>query len=128
MKKITSIRLFLYLAATVCICIMSFWGSYFLHLLTREEMEEPLSLAAELPDMQEIVETIPIEAPIPPYQFVLLEEDGYVIVYRGDGTTYYDNTAIPIDSLPRKLQEEIKNGKGIGSEEELYNFLESYSS
>lgn len=65
---------------------------------------------------------------IDPDGFVLLEEDGFVAVYRGDRKTRYMATDIPVDALPEDLQQEIRQGKQMEGEEQLYNFLENYSS
>ncbi|MGI6070634.1 MAG: hypothetical protein ACOYBE_09425 [Blautia sp.] len=60
--------------------------------------------------------------------YYLKEEDGNVVVYKGDKKTVFEPTQIALNSLPEKLQKEIREGKFIDSEEELYNFLENYSS
>ena len=51
-----------------------------------------------------------------------------VSVYHGDRTTLYETTGISVDILPANLQEEIRAGKYVKSELELYSFLENYSS
>ncbi|MEG1292454.1 MAG: hypothetical protein RSD28_09180, partial [Lachnospiraceae bacterium] len=63
-----------------------------------------------------------------PYEYILLEEDGYVSVYHTDRKTRYADTDIILDRLPKNLQKEIKEGKYMNSEDELYQFLENYSS
>lgn len=60
--------------------------------------------------------------------FYLVNEKNYVVVYCDDMRTVYMNTNITLDSLPDAMQQEIIQNKYIGTEEELYNFLESYSS
>lgn len=54
--------------------------------------------------------------------------DHFIVVYREDKQTLYMNTDILLDSLNETLQTEIMRGKYVETEEELYNFLESYSS
>ena len=49
-------------------------------------------------------------------------------MYAGDNKTVYEYTDIPTENLPEPIQLEIKNGKFIESKEELYGFLENYSS
>lgn len=61
-------------------------------------------------------------------QFILLAEGNYVTVYRNDLETVYLYTDIRVDELPVEVQHEIIHQKYMDSEEELYNFLESYSS
>lgn len=65
---------------------------------------------------------------IEPYEYILLAEDGYVAVYYTDRETLYAVTDIRLEALPEDLQEEIHQGKFIGNEEQLYNFLENYTS
>lgn len=60
--------------------------------------------------------------------FYLVNEKNYVVVYCDDLKTVYMSTNIPLDSLPEEWQQEIIQNKYIATEEELYNFLESYSS
>ena len=49
-------------------------------------------------------------------------------VYLQDGQTLYEYTDISVQELPEELQEEIISGKRIETTEELYGFLENYSS
>ncbi|MCH5250145.1 MAG: hypothetical protein J1E98_09435 [Lachnospiraceae bacterium] len=60
--------------------------------------------------------------------FYLMVADHFVIVYKEDKKTIYMNTDILLESLGSQLQEEIIAGKYVENEQELYNFLESYSS
>ncbi|MBR1693449.1 MAG: hypothetical protein IJ711_11845 [Lachnospiraceae bacterium] len=60
--------------------------------------------------------------------FYLIAEDNLITVYYGDLATVYLYTDISMDALPDDLKQEILDKKFIESEEELYNFLESYSS
>ena len=61
-------------------------------------------------------------------EYVLGEEDGMVVVYEEDGHTVYERTDITVSHLQEELQEEIKSGKQIKDNRELYGFLEAYSS
>lgn len=60
--------------------------------------------------------------------FLLLEKDGYVIIEYFQGGSLYDETNILVEDLPDDLQEKIYNGIPINNFEELYDFLENYSS
>jgi len=64
----------------------------------------------------------------PSASFYLAVFDGRVVVYLEDRSTVYIQTDIMLDSLPDEVQREIISMKYITGEEELYNFLESYSS
>lgn len=62
------------------------------------------------------------------YHYYLKEEDGYVSVYLNDKKTLYEYTTIRLDNIPEPLQKEIRNGKFLKGDQELYDFLENYSS
>lgn len=60
--------------------------------------------------------------------YYLMVADHFIVVYREDKKTLYMNTDILLENLNDTLQAEIMQGKYVETEEELYNFLESYSS
>ncbi len=62
------------------------------------------------------------------YQFVLVNNNNYVAVYKLPENEIYEYTDVILDVLPEELQEEIRAGKYLKGEEELYNFLENYTS
>ncbi len=64
----------------------------------------------------------------PSTSFYLGVYDNMVRVYLEDRQTVYIETDIRLDTLPEELQEEIIRMLWIEDEENLYNFLESYSS
>ncbi len=63
-----------------------------------------------------------------PEGFYLMVADHFIVVCEEDRDTLYMNTDILLERLPDSLQREIMEGKYVASEEELYLFLESYSS
>ena len=60
--------------------------------------------------------------------FFLMAYNNEVFVYLDDKKTVYIETGIQLKSLPEKLQEEIINALYMENEDELYHFLETYSS
>lgn len=60
--------------------------------------------------------------------YYLKELHGYVAVYLQDGTTLYETTSLSVNNLPDEVQQDLKNGIYLKSAEELYGFLENYSS
>lgn len=60
--------------------------------------------------------------------YYLREQDGCVQVCLSDKTTVFENTSISMAALPETLQEEIRGGKYLKDQQELYSFLENYSS
>lgn len=99
-----------------------------------EEMEEELPEEKQETSMQgeeieaEILLTEQEPEAIEQISYYLVEEFGYVNIYLADKESLYEYTDITIDSLPEDLQLEICTGKGVTSEQELYDFLENYSS
>lgn len=64
----------------------------------------------------------------PSDKFFLMVKENYVVIYYDDKKTVYMNTGILLETLPDDLQMKIIEGYEIIGEEELYNFLESYTS
>ena len=60
--------------------------------------------------------------------YYLKNVNGYVVVYLSDKKTAYEYTDILCEELPQTIQEELVNGKYIETQEDLYGFLENYSS
>ena len=60
--------------------------------------------------------------------YYLKNVNGYVVVFLSDKKTAYEYTDILCEELPESVREEIANGKYIENQEELYGFLENYSS
>ncbi len=54
--------------------------------------------------------------------------DGYVTVYMADEKTIYEYTTIPVQELPKEIQEELGRGKKVTTLGQVYGFLENYSS
>lgn len=60
--------------------------------------------------------------------YYLMVYAGKIWVYYEDLKTVYLSTDIAIERLPEEVRQEVLDKKYIKNEEELYNFLESYSS
>lgn len=60
--------------------------------------------------------------------FYLMAYNNEVYVYLDDRKTVYIETGIMLKNLPEKLQQEIVKALYIENEDELYQFLETYSS
>lgn len=61
-------------------------------------------------------------------EYILKVKNGVVQVYQSDGETLYESTGIPLNILPKEMQQEISSGKVIEDSAALYSFLENYSS
>ena len=62
------------------------------------------------------------------YEYVILNNGGFLCVYLKDLKTVYFQTDIPYDKLNEEMQQKIDQGYLIRNAEELYDFLENYSS
>lgn len=60
--------------------------------------------------------------------FYLAIRDNRVVVYQADGETIYMETDIAADKLPGEVLQELLQKRIVNSEEDLYDFLEAYSS
>ncbi len=113
--------------------------------MSRRELESALALYMEAPSLKDmerglkeirLVSFSPEKITVrksyelePEYDYYYLtEEQGYVVVYYRNMGTLFCETGIEMNELPMHLQREIRRIKTIETEEELYGFLESYSS
>ena len=136
MKKVNRVRLLFLFGTALGI------GSYYLgyHKITGNypditlEIENKNEYENILPEdgtesVEETTETTIASSNIQKaYEYVVVEEEGYLSVYYSDGKTKYMDTDIRMDELGIRLQKEIETGKTFENSEELYDFLENYSS
>lgn len=134
MKKVNRIRLYFILGTVFG--ITGYFAGY--RYVTGEFPEEitvmPESVTepetdqgqgAEKPDTEPVAESALIQKS---YEYVIVAEDGYLSVYRADQKTKYMDTDISVKELNDDIKEEIRHGKKFENAEELYGFLENYSS
>jgi hypothetical protein len=62
------------------------------------------------------------------YKYIILEEDGHLLVYYSDNATLFFDSGIQTKNLPEDVLDKLKTGIRFLNEEELYEFLENYSS
>lgn len=134
MRKTCSIRILLagnIITAVLCLCL-GFWvgtgrnqAAYEQRIALLEQENKTLVSRNQELEKENATESLNL---IAPYAYVLLPEDGFVAVYQADRKTLYATTGILLKNLPENLQREIQDGKIIDSEEQLYSFLENYSS
>ncbi len=134
MKKVNRIRLYFILGTIFGI------GGYFCgyHYVTGEFPEEITSIPkiAEKEDegkeqtAEEPVTELAAESALiqKNYEYVIVAEDGYLSVYRADLKTKYMDTDISVKELSDRMKKEVQQGKKFENVEELYGFLENYSS
>lgn len=113
--------------------------------MTRMELEEELEIYEHAPSLEDVSKGL-ISVVLESFSgekilirktyylepekecYLLTVEDYRIVVYYKNLNTLYCYTDIEIDQLPQHLQDELLKIKKIESEEELFTFLESYSS
>ena len=60
--------------------------------------------------------------------YYLAVRDNKVVVYRADGKTVYMETDIRAEDLPAEVLQDLLQQRVVNTDEDLYDFLESYSS
>lgn len=125
MKKTNRIRIFfLFTALAVCI---GYYAGYQYMTQPKDEIP-PVAEAYPGQEAEEVQPIIESASMTKPYKYLVLNDEGYLSVYMNDTDTLYMYTDIKTSELPAELQEEVQHGKPFGELEELYRFLESYSS
>lgn len=61
-------------------------------------------------------------------KFWVKNEEGYLVIYDCETMKRYDETAILVQNLPESWQQKLAEGLYFTDEQELYEFLENYSS
>lgn len=124
MKKTNSIRIFFIVTILLFLCFM-----VYLFYLTKETPQEQQQSIPETEQPTETEELLAETSSLPTDAvFILKDCDGYLAVYLIAQDTVYMYTDITMDSLPQSLQGEISAGKTFSDTEDLFRFLESYSS
>lgn len=83
---------------------------------------------AETDLSKEPEETVESMKDVEEEQYYLKLADDYLAVYHSDTDQIYFETGLKLTDLPEDLQEKAKTGITFSSLEELYSFLENYSS
>ena len=60
--------------------------------------------------------------------FYLIYSEDRLCIYRGDDKIFYDYAYVAVNLLPVEIREQLKYGLYITGEQELYEFLQTYSS
>ena len=82
------------------------------HILAETETEEAKEISQEYTN----------------YKYYVKDDDGRLTVYETKTKNIYMETAIEVYHLPESIRTNLQNGIYFETEEELYDFLESYSS
>lgn len=79
-------------------------------------------------DTAENIRTTESIAIYEPYAYVIKQKDGILVVYQSDGVTEFFETNIRVRDLDEGMIKKLENGIFFSNDQELYAFLESYSS
>lgn len=129
MKKTNCIRYFV-VVTIVCACLSYYLGYEIIGELKSTKGNEQTKVAAteEVTEDNRVNSEVEIANMDVPYEYVIVEEEGYLTVYMKDLQTVYMYTDVSYADLSEDLQKEITNGKKFSTLKELYDFLENYSS
>ena len=89
---------------------------------------DTLVLRKDVTDSIAISETIKKYQNDNPYNYYMVLEDGYLIVYKQDKTTVFLETGIHEDELDETDRAQLLQGVGVKNISELYRYLEGYTS
>ena len=131
MSRKNNIRIF-YVSTVISACLCLYMGYQMANDLGARKEPEEKSDTEWVSEQPAASETETPAAPAAnvevPYEFMIVEEEGYLLVYMQDLETVYMYTDIRMNELSEDLQEEIRRGKPFSDLKELFGFLENYSS
>lgn len=120
MKQRYVIGFFIFIIALLTILDIGYYASYQIYKQnTTAKVEEKTADEPNLPADGSATKNV---------GYYLAEQNGYIIVYLSDKETVYQYTTIQLTDLPMQTQNEIRQTKHVPSTQELYAFLENYSS
>lgn len=127
MKKALSICIF------CVILFMGFWSVWNILSLKEESKELESEKRVEnsskgFKQNENIPSSVETNKEVTYYKYMIYQDGERLTVYESDSLTVFMETDILVDELPEDMREQLKLGVGISTEEELYDFLESYSS
>lgn len=93
------------------------------------ETEETLPETETMPEDQIVVNQEQIRpAPSEEMGFLLVSEDGFLLVFGSNRSEICLYTHIPITDFPETEREKLRHGIWFPAMEEIYSYLESYTS
>lgn len=128
MKKTTSICLFTGMIFLLLVMVVYL---LFTQQDTGEKEQDLAAATEEMPaetDTEKELKTAESLAVYEPYAYIIKQKDGILVVYQSDGITEFFETNIRIRDLNEDMVKKLENGIRFSDDQELYAFLESYSS
>ena len=128
MKKTTSICLFTGMIFLLLVMVVYL---LFTQQDTGRKKQDLAAATEEMPaetDTEKELKTTESLAVYKPYAYIIKQKDGILVVYQSDGITEFFETNIRIRDLNEDMVKKLENGIRFSDDQELYAFLESYSS
>ena len=128
MKKTTSICLFTGMIFLLLVMVVYL---LFIQQDTGEKEQDLAAATEEMPaetDTEKELKTTESLAVYETYAYIIKQKDGILVVYQSDGITEFFETNIRIRDLNEDMVKKLENGIRFSDDQELYAFLESYSS
>lgn len=120
---------------TIGICIfvavIVIFTAIFAGIYRRKEVPVPeseLQIKVESVTETDTEKTVTSSTSEEPYLYIMFADDGRLSVYEADNLTLYLDTGISVESLPEERKADLDTGIRFRTQEELFDFLESYSS
>lgn len=109
---------------SICFIVLSMIVIIFLTISIRNEETK---LAEPTTEYNETETVIQVDNENEYYKYIIKCVDSRLEVYMNDNSLFME-TGILYDELPEEIKQKIETGLPIMDEEQLYDFLESYSS
>ena len=109
---------------SICFIVLSMIVIIFLTISIRNEETK---LAEPTTEYNETEAVIQVDNETEYYKYIIKCVDSRLEVYMNDNSLFME-TGILYDELPEELKQKIDTGLPIMDDEQLYDFLESYSS
>lgn len=140
MKQVRIIRISFFICAVLTIC--AFWAGFYFgsnqmeteKLITENTADiyseqKTNAVQENITDIKETTEdTVESMNSLSSEIYYLKSNGDYLAVYKGTSSDVYFETDLKPEDLPETLQQELNSGLEFDSLEELYSFLENYSS
>lgn len=109
---------------SICFIVLSFIVIILLTLSIRSEENKFAETTTEYNETETVIQ---VDNENEYYKYIIKCVDSRLEVYMNDNTLFME-TGILYDELPEEIKQKIETGLPIMDDEQLYDFLESYSS
>jgi len=108
--------------------LLQYVSDYMMHIPLEEFQKGLLSYEVVSFSEDQVILRKVYDASTVPYQYYLVVERGYLVVYYADQKTVYEYTGIQARDLPEEEQIKLAYGIFLKDQGELYGVLQGYSS